>query len=305
MGEQLLRFSDEAFNSVLSDADKTLQRLLNNMVEKNSAAGTLNIKIDIELIPHQIKNFDPAIQGDSRDLLIPKLSHKVSSVMQIKDETKGGKTYDGYELARDGEYGEYVIKPVITEQRSIFDDDFQSDPEEHSENNAGIAFPVKSISPEVPETKAVETTDQKPAGPLEYLSRFAGQEIRVFEALGNYTVRTSRNAVALSSAFSPTNQFYCAAEILKPHVGHAAECVIDESGEVSIVCKKCGEVLFALKPGQENAVSADNDKSEEESGLPEEPVDDGEPDDISDVFDGYPYENSRTMEGDGGYAGNH
>ena len=132
---QTLHFGEDALQPVLTDADFTLQRLLRNMIAKNSMAGTLNIRIDIELIPDQIENYDPAIAGNTRKILIPQLSHKIGSVMQIKDESKGSRKYDGYELVLDEERGEYVLKPLDTAQQSIFDGDYQSGESGYSTGN--------------------------------------------------------------------------------------------------------------------------------------------------------------------------
>ena len=61
--------------------------------------------------------------------------------------------------------------------------------------------------------------------------------MRVFEALGNYTVRAIEygdgpHPVVLSSAFNPNGAFYCHAEKLKPHLGHELVCGgEDEHGE--------------------------------------------------------------------------
>ena len=324
--EMTLRFSDEAFKPVLTDADKTLQRLIYNMVEKNSAAGTLTIKIDIELAKEWIDNFDPAVQGDKRLVRIPKLSHKVSSMMQIKDETKGDQTYEGYELAYNEGRGEYVLKPVISAQQDIFNSDYNynaasavsDENDEKSEERENIPD-EKETALIFPRVITASADIKESESPFEYLRRFINQDIGVFEALGNYTVRANNHTVLLSSAFSPTNQFYCHAEKLKPHVGCAAECVIRERGErreLSIVCRDCGEVLFSTdsqsqsdnEPDKNNAnaeIAGSNqpgDKSDKSNDKPDnKPNDepdnnlDDELDDISDIFDGYPYENPANL----------
>ena len=82
---------------------------------------------------------------------------------------------------------------------------------------------------------------------FKWLLKFAGQSMKVMEAMGNYTVRTADNKVVLSSASSPSSTFYCPAEKLKPHVGHEVECVIyGEVANVSIECIQCNEILFSM-----------------------------------------------------------
>lgn len=123
---QNLHISDNAFEGMRKDADLVLQRLIKNMIEKDSMEGKVTITIDVSLIQDFILNRDPRIEGETRRVLTPKLSHKVGSVMQIKNEEKGGKFYDGMELTWDEELKEYVLKPIAnTDQMTIFDADFR------------------------------------------------------------------------------------------------------------------------------------------------------------------------------------
>lgn len=123
--EQNLHISDNAFEGMRHDADRVLQKLLKNMVEKESMEGSVTIKIDITLTQEFIANHDPNVAGETRKILIPAFTHKVGSMMQIKDEAKGGINYEGCEMVWDDDLKEYVVKPVAnTTQRTIFDDDF-------------------------------------------------------------------------------------------------------------------------------------------------------------------------------------
>ena len=282
MNELTLHLTDTAFKPVIADGEVTLQRLLGNMVEKDSLVGSLTIKVDIELTPVDVPNCDPSSLADTRQVLIPKLTHKVSSVMQIKDETKGGSQYDDYELAWDEKLGEYVLKPIVSAQQSMFNDDRENT--DAGETDEASAAPGKGDVPSLP---APLPTSSKTGGfPFAYLRHYIGQEMRVREALGNYTVRTVElgnglHSVVLSSAFNPTDAFYCPAGKLKPHLGHKLVCGgEDEHGEecfkndgaifkAFIVCADCGDVLFSLKPDGDG---------------------DDEPEDASDLFDNYPYE---------------
>lgn len=130
--EQNLHIADSAFEGMRHDADRVLQKLLKNMVEKESLEGSVTIKIDVSLTQEFIQNTDPDIEGETRKVLSPAFTHKVGSMMQIKDEAKGGINYEGMEMVWDDELKEYVVKPIAnTTQRSIFDDDFRcvNDPE--------------------------------------------------------------------------------------------------------------------------------------------------------------------------------
>ncbi len=124
--EQNLHISDNAFEKMRADADIVLQHLIKNMIDKDSMDGKVTIAIDVTLTKEFIPNRDPNIQGETRMVLKPKFSHKIGSVMQIKNEAKGDTNYDGMELVWDEEVGEYVLKPIAnTSQMSIFDADFR------------------------------------------------------------------------------------------------------------------------------------------------------------------------------------
>jgi len=130
--EQNLHIADSAFEGMRHDADRVLQKLLKNMVEKESLEGSVTIKIDISLTQEFIENTDPDVEGETRKVLTPAFTHKVGSMMQIKDEAKGGINYEGMEMVWDDELKEFVVKPIAnTTQRTIFDTDFQcvNDPE--------------------------------------------------------------------------------------------------------------------------------------------------------------------------------
>lgn len=146
--EQNLHISDNAFEKMRTDADMVLQYLIKNMIEKDSMDGKVTIAIDVTLTKEFIPNRDPNIQGETRMVLKPKFSHKIGSVMQIKNEAKGDTNYDGMELVWDEEAGEYVLKPIAnTSQMSIFDADFRcvNDPDEADETCGDIEDELLAI----------------------------------------------------------------------------------------------------------------------------------------------------------------
>lgn len=89
--QQELHIEDELLSGMRADANAVLQKLLQNMVEKDSLEGKLTISLEISLTPEWIPNNDPLIEGSTRKALTPKFSHKVGSIMQIKKEEKGGR----------------------------------------------------------------------------------------------------------------------------------------------------------------------------------------------------------------------
>lgn len=147
--EQELHIDDELFCGMREDADRVLQKLLKNMVEKDSLEGKVTIGIDVTLVREFIPNHDPDIEGETRMVLTPKFSHKVGSVMQIKNEAKGDRNCDGTELVWDEERGEYVLRPIAnTEQMTIFDADFRcvNDQDGQGEDAGGNAIEGRDLA---------------------------------------------------------------------------------------------------------------------------------------------------------------
>lgn len=120
-----LDFDSDTFQDAKRDMNFVLQRLLGNMVEKQSNEGSMTIKIDVEMVSEFIPNYDPNIEGESRECRKPKFKHKVTSVVKINDEKSGN--YDSeMEMFLDEDTGIWELRPVMnTAQRTIFDADFQ------------------------------------------------------------------------------------------------------------------------------------------------------------------------------------
>ena len=120
-----LRIEADTFDKLRRDTDIVLQRALGTMKEKESMDGKVTITIDIKLIPEFIPNFDPEVKGGTRKILKPKFDHKVTSAINIKNEEKGSVNPE-MAMVWDEDKQEYVLTYVNnTEQRSIFDSDFQ------------------------------------------------------------------------------------------------------------------------------------------------------------------------------------
>lgn len=123
--EKKLNFDSDTFKDVKRDMNFVLQRLLGNMLEKESTEGSMTLKIDVGFKTEYIPNYNPEIEGESRKIEKPTFKHKVTSQLQIKDE-KSGNMDTEMELVFDEDTGEYVMRPVSdTTQRSIFDSDFR------------------------------------------------------------------------------------------------------------------------------------------------------------------------------------
>ena len=129
-----LRIEADTFEKLRRDADIVLQRALGTMKEKESMEGKATITIDIKLVPDFIPNYDPQVKGETRKILKPKFDHKVTSAINIKNEEKGSVNPE-MAMVWDEQKQEYVLTYVNnTEQRSIFDTDFQEAMNEPKEN---------------------------------------------------------------------------------------------------------------------------------------------------------------------------
>lgn len=120
-----LRIEADTFEKLRRDANIVLQKALGTMKDKGSADGKVSIALDIKLVQEYIPNFDPDIDGETRKILKPKFEHKVTSAINIKNEEKGS-TNPEMAMVWDEDKQEYVLAYVNnTEQRSMFDSDFQ------------------------------------------------------------------------------------------------------------------------------------------------------------------------------------
>ena len=129
-----LRIEADTFEKLRRDADIVLQRALGTMKEKESMKGKVTITIDIKLVPDFIPNYDPQVKGETRKILKPKFDHKITSAINIKNEEKGSVNPE-MAMVWDEQKQEYVLTYVNnTEQRSIFDTDFQEAMNEPKEN---------------------------------------------------------------------------------------------------------------------------------------------------------------------------
>lgn len=131
-----LRIEAETFDKLRRDTNIVLQKALGTMKDKGSMDGKVSIALDIKLVREFIPNFDPEVDGETREILKPKFEHKVTSAINIKNEEKGGVNPE-MAMVWDDDKQEYVLTYVNnTEQRSIFDTDIQkamNQPEEPME----------------------------------------------------------------------------------------------------------------------------------------------------------------------------
>ncbi len=152
--EKKLDFNSDTFSDVKKDMNFVLQRLILNMQEKESDEGSMTLKIDITIIKGYIPNYDPDVYGETRQISKLQFKHKVTSTVKINDE-RSGILKNEMELVMDKDTGVFKLVPIAnTEQRSIFDTDFQEQEEEN------IIIPEFGLEPDESEEESDDITDE-------------------------------------------------------------------------------------------------------------------------------------------------
>lgn len=114
-----LTMESEAFAALKSDFNQVLRRTLTNMERKESEQAELTLKLKISLEKDSAPDFQQVQYQATRDIVKPTFTHKVSSVMQIKDE-KSGVLGGNYELVWDKDQGDFFMRPIDNGQISLF-----------------------------------------------------------------------------------------------------------------------------------------------------------------------------------------
>lgn len=173
--DEKLTLDSETFSGMSRDYNFVLQRLLETMRDRDCDEGSITLNLKISLKSEYIPNYDPNIQGESREVKKPKFEHKISSSVKITDEKKG--TLDTeMELAMDADTGMYVLRPIVnTQQRSFFDDDMREqfsgseETEGEGEDGGTPALPGRKVlglpGPDVIDGKFEEVDAEGPESP--------------------------------------------------------------------------------------------------------------------------------------------
>ena len=280
-----MSLKSDTFNALCADFDDVLRSTLRGMVETEQDTAEISVKVKISLTEGSAPDFSVAGGQQTREITKPKFDHTVSAVIQRK-EKKTGTLSGEYELVFDSDTGKYVMRPIDNGQMNLFNRDgeiIEVDYNEVPTLPEGQRMLLGDSQSEDSEEEGVYTEEEEGrelenardsgevsediSTPFGWLKQFVGEEMRVTEAMGNFTVRTIENKVVLSSATSESSPFYCSAEKLEPHVGHQVVCVGYGDGEianVSIECEDCNEVLFDL--------DAPNDAENDEEEMTDEEI---------------------------------
>ena len=291
--ERNLSLNGDTFAILKEQFDKILNRTVGNMEMKGADDAVITLKLSVSLEKSSV-----TVGDGIKEVTKPTFKHDISSVMQVKDKVSG-QTTDDYALVWDENENKYVLRKIENGQMSFDDFDANGNPIYDADYHEVPAIGEGTRwLPEAAESNGTadgeDTSDEAddttpdasgefgdgsvdpahdPTTPFGWLRQFIGESMNVTEAMGNYTVRTQSNKVVLSSATGSENPFYCPAEKLSPHVGHAVVCVGyggEEIVNISIECEDCNEVLFDINaPGTETAVISGtlNDDGRDEDGY--------------------------------------
>lgn len=108
-----ITMASDTFDKLKEDMTNSMNKLLRNMQEYGSDKASMTVKITITLSDQEQDNGE---QGT-----VPKFEHKVSSTVQIKDETEGELGGDCY-LEDDGNGG-HILRPIV-DQVDMFEECF-------------------------------------------------------------------------------------------------------------------------------------------------------------------------------------
>ncbi len=115
-----LTLNSSTFAALKADFDNVLQKTLMNMQKKGSEAAEVKVSLKISFAKGVISDISLDNLEGPREMIIPQFDHKVSSVLQIKDEASG--TLGGnFELVFDDERKDYVMREIVSPQTSLDD----------------------------------------------------------------------------------------------------------------------------------------------------------------------------------------
>lgn len=77
---QELVIEDVTFEEARMNFNRVLQRLFKNMIDSDSTDGSISLKIDVSLEREYIPNYDPNIEGESRQIQKPKFNRSGTGI---------------------------------------------------------------------------------------------------------------------------------------------------------------------------------------------------------------------------------
>ena len=258
-----LSLNGDTFNALKSDFEQMLRQLLTEMEKRDSEDATMTVKLNVELKKDQARDYLCNGYDGTRDITKPSFKHEISTVMQVKNK-KTGSLGGNYELVWDKDLMQYVMREIDNGQISMFNEKKeQEEPVERPAlpdgNVIDADYEEVLALPEAEVEEDGERQEEESAGRPDvsstvfgYMLKHVGEKMRVCVGAGIYTVRSEKNSVVLSSAFPPTDPFFCPEELLSPHEGHSLSCEGSPSDEdefdcITIWCDDCEEKIFEVR----------------------------------------------------------
>lgn len=135
--EYILSIESETFNSMKTDFNQILRKTLSTMIQKEGEKAEIKLTLKITLAQGTAPDLEECRYEADREIIIPKFEHKVSTVMQYKDEKSGHVGGAEYELVWDKDKNDYVMRPIKNAQLTMFEGPVDIDYEyEGSEEDA-------------------------------------------------------------------------------------------------------------------------------------------------------------------------
>ena len=114
-----LRLENEIFDGSRSDMNVIIRELIRNMIEKGSEDGKITATIEVGLLQEYT---------ETGTALQPRFTHKVNSVLQLKDQKSGIAPCKDMELVLDEKDNTYYLRHVKGKpQMSIYDMDLSEE----------------------------------------------------------------------------------------------------------------------------------------------------------------------------------
>jgi len=133
-----LNLQSDAFNAFKTDFNSLLKKTIYTMEQKEGEVAKISATFKISLTKDMAPDPQITAYAAEREVIIPKIEHKLKSLIQIQDERSGVLGGEKYEMVWDKKLGEYVIRE-IKDGPTLFDymndddedEDFDEDEQEH------------------------------------------------------------------------------------------------------------------------------------------------------------------------------
>jgi hypothetical protein len=106
-----LSIHGDTFNAFKTDFDSVLRALIGMMISKGSENAKITAKFNVSLAKDTAPDTQVTEYEAMRDVVLPKIEHKITSAISIKDEREGYIGGGNYELVFDDDEG-WVLRPI-------------------------------------------------------------------------------------------------------------------------------------------------------------------------------------------------